>query len=375
MKRSRPLALFVVAMLAACEPAASRDPTFGIPLPGPATFTPAASPGPTPTTGPIGSPVASVPTSATWARLEVDGDRPAPREDHTWTVAEDGRTAYLFGGRDGATVFDDLWSFDLQSERWHRERTGSSAPAARFGHDAAWLPGHGLLVWAGQAGSDFFDDIWLLDPARRSWNQLQVDGDKPVARYGSCSGVGPDGRFWISHGFTANGVRFDDTWTFDLGERRWTERTPAPDGEGPIKRCLHACWWTADGHLALYGGQTNGVPALGDLWYLTPDLAGGASSAWAEAPPQAAPARQLAAVARNGELAIIFGGRGTDGDVLGDTWVLPDGATVLEPLTVADPPPVRTGAALVDDKTNDRLIMFGGRAAEAFGDVWELTFP
>ena len=305
----------------------------------------------------------------------MDGDGPAPREDHTWTVAEDGRTAYLFGGRDGATVLDDLWAFDLATNRWKRERIEGPAPPARFGHDAAWLPGHGLLVWAGQAGSDFFDDIWLLDPARRSWNQLNIDGDKPVARYGSCSGVGPDGRFWISHGFTANGVRFDDTWTFDLEERRWTERTPTLDGEGPIKRCLHACWWTSDGRLALYGGQTNGVPALGDLWFLTPDLAGGASSAWAEAPSQPAPARQLAAVARRGELAIIFGGRGADGDVLADAWVVRDGATVLAPLRVADAPPARTGAALVYDKTGDRLVMFGGRAADAFGDVWELTFP
>ena len=248
-------------------------------------------------------------------------------------------------------------------------------PAARFGHDAAWLPGQGLLVWAGQAGSDFFDDIWLLDPARRSWNELKVDGDKPVARYGSCSGVGPDGRLWISHGFTANGVRFDDTWTFDLGLRRWTGRTPAPVGDGPIKRCLHACWWTSDGRLALYGGQTNGVPALGDLWHLTPDLAGGTSSAWTEAPSQPAPARQLAAVARRGELTIIFGGRGADGDVLADAWVLPDGATVLAPLQVADSPPARTGATLVDDNAGDRLVMFGGRAGDAFGDVWELTFP
>ena len=327
MKRSRALALLVAAILAACQPAASHDPTFGLPLPtSPAASTPAASPGPLPTAGPTGSPVASAPLSATWARLEVDGERPAAREDHTWTVAEDGRTAYLFGGRDGGTVFDDLWSFDLVTERWQREPLDGATPAARFGHDAAWLPGHGLLVWAGQAGSDFFDDIWLLDPARHAWQKLDVEGDVPVARYGSCSGIGPDGRFWISHGFTENGVRFDDTRSFDIEGRRWTDQ--APPGARPIKRCLHACWWTSDGRLALYGGQTNGVPALGDLWFLTPG-AGGASAAWAEAPGQAAPARQLAAVARRGELAVIFGGRGTDGEVLADLWVVADGTTEL----------------------------------------------
>ena len=328
------------------------------------------SPSSVATAEPAGSPVTSVPESGTWARLEVDGPAPDPREDHTWTVAEDGRTAYLFGGRDGATVFDDLWSFDLVTERWQREPTDGARPHARFGHDAAWLPGRGLVVWAGQAGSDFFDDLWLLDPAQHAWQKLDVEGDIPVARYGSCSGVGPDGRFWISHGFTANGVRFDDTRSLDLDDGSWMDQAPA--GALPIKRCLHACWWTSDGRLALYGGQTNGVPALGDLWFLTPG-AGGSSGAWAEAPGQPAAARQLAAAARRGGLAIIFGGRGTDGEVLADLWVLPDGATELAAVQVPDAPPARSGAALVNDAAGDRFVMFGGRAADAFGDLWELT--
>ena len=368
-------ALVAASLLAACQPAASQDPTFGAPLPGsPTSSPPAGSPGPDPTGGPAASPIDSVPTTATWARLEVDGTGPAAREDHTWTVAEDGRTAYLFGGRDGGAAFDDLWSFDLVSERWHRERIDGKAPPARFGHDAAWLPGHGLVIWAGQVGADFFDDTWLLDPAGPSWTELKIEGDKPVARYGSCSGVGPDGRLWISHGFTANGVRFDDTWTFDIEERRWTERTPASKDSGPIKRCLHACWWTSEGQLALYGGQTNGVPALGDLWFLTPGV-DGEQGIWAEAPGQEAPARQLAAVARRGDLAVIFGGRGADGEVLADAWVVADGTTALAPLAVDDAPRARSGAAMVYDAAGDRLVLFGGEGDDAFDDVWELTFP
>jgi hypothetical protein len=300
----------------------------------------------------------------------VDGEGPAAREDHTWTVAEDGRTAYLFGGRDGGTEFDDLWSFDLETDRWQRVLV-DGPPAARFGHEAAWLPGRGLVIWAGQAGADFFDDIWILDPSAGAWEELQVDGEVPVARYGSCSGIGPDGRFWISHGFTANGVRFDDTRSFGLDDRRWTDR--APGGPAPVKRCLHACWWTSDGRLALYGGQTNGVPALGDLWFLTPGE--GEQGGWAEAPGQASAPRQLAALARRGEQAIIFGGRGKDGEALADTWILADGATAFAPLEVADLPPARSGAAMVEDASGNRLVLFGGVGGDAFADVWELTFP
>lgn len=362
--------MVAVSLLAACQPGASRDPTFGNPIP--ATSAPEVTPGASSALQPTATPVATVPQTGTWARLEVDGDGPAPREDHTWTVAEDGQTAYLFGGRDGATVFDDLWSFDLATERWQREAV-DGPPAARFGHEAAWLPGHGLVIWAGQAGADFFDDVWLLDPSGRSWKKLKVDGDKPVARYGSCSGIDEDGLLWVSHGFTANGVRFDDTWTFDIAGRHWTKRPIATD-DGPIKRCLHACWWTSEGHFVLYGGQTNGVPALGDLWGLTRGPGAG-PSVWAEAPDQPAPARQLAAVARRDALTVIFGGRGSDGEALADAWILPDGATALAPLTVADSPPARSGAAMVLDASGDRLVLFGGVGEDAFDDVWELTFP
>ena len=363
-------ALVAAFLVAACQPSASPDPASGLPTT-PTTSSPQEASGAAPTAGPAASPVASAPATATWARLEVNGDGPAPREDHTWTVAEDGRTAYLFGGRDRSTIFDDLWSFDLTTERWQRRRV-DGPPAARFGHEATWLPGKGLLIWAGQAGPDFFDDLWLLDPSAGSWKELNVAGEAPVARYGSCSGIGPDGRFWISHGFTANGVRFDDTRSFDVERRRWTDR--APGGSTPVKRCLHACWWTSDGRLALYGGQTNGVPALGDLWFLTPGV-DGEPGGWAEANGQPAPPRQLAAVARRGEQTIVFGGRGEDGEVLADAWVVPDGETALAPLAVADSPPARSGAAMVHDVSGDRLVLFGGLGDDAFGDVWELTFP
>jgi hypothetical protein len=371
--------LALAAFLGSCTPTTTDPSVF--PSMDLTTVAPSASPMPASSTeasspgipaSPVG-PVATAPVSATWARVEIDGDRPAPREDHTWTVGEDGRMAWLFGGRDGATVFEDLWSFDLVTERWQREDVAGPTPPGRFGHEAVLLPGDGILVWAGQAGSEFFDDIWLLDPENRSWSRLAVIGDIPDARYGSCSGVGPDGRLWISHGFTENGVRFDDTRAFSLEASRWTDL--APTGDVPIERCLHACWWTPDGRLALYGGQTNGVPALGDLWYLTPGPVDGEGGSWVKAPDQQAPARQLAAVARMGLLTVTVGGRDRDGEALGDTWVVTSTPEVLSPVRVSARPPARSGAALVHDARGDRLLLVGGIGDVAFGDLWELSFP
>ena len=322
------------------------------------------------------APAATLPSRSAWTKVEVAGAAPDPREDHTWSVDPSTAQAWLFGGRDGGTEFDDLWVFDLRGSSWRIVDLTGEVPAARFGHEATWVPGLGLVVFGGQAGSTFFDDLWLFTPdagvASGSWRLLPPGGGAPIARYGSCSGIGPDGRFWISHGFTSDGVRFADTLAYDFAAEAWSDQAPAADR--PVERCLHACWWTSDGRLALYGGQTTGVPALGDLWFLTPG-SGAATNRWSEAAGQAPVPRQLPAIARHGSATFLFGGRGTDGAALGETWLATDAGTGFERVqTRGGDPPARSGATLIDDLTGDRLLLFGGLGSEAFGDLWELSF-
>jgi hypothetical protein len=142
-----------------------------------------------------------------------------------------------------------------------------------------------------------------------------------------------------------------------------------------VERCLHACWFTSDGQLALYGGQTTGVAALGDLWHLAPGAAGSPTNTWTEAADPAPPARQLAAVARRGPLTIVVGGRGTDRRPLDDGWLLLDGADAFSRLDAGGSrPPARSGGAMVYDAANDRVVLFGGIGDDARDDLWALTF-
>jgi hypothetical protein len=309
------------------------------------------------------------PEAAAWTELTPGGEAPTAREDHTWTVGGDGATAYLFGGRDGAgTAYADLWAYDLASDAWTPLAPGGPAPAARFGHEAAWADGIGLVVFAGQAGTAFFNDLWAYDPAANAWSELAAGGSVPVPRYGSCAAIGPDGRLWISHGFTSDGVRFSDTRAYDFAVQAWTDVTPG--GGRPVERCLHGCWVTPDGSFVLYGGQTTGIDALGDLW----SLAGGAWSRFEGSLPAD---RNLYAHAGWDEREVVFGGGGRDGAFLDDTWQFDGGAAAPEQIEIGGAaPPGRAAAELIADPDRDRLLLFGGKdASGARADVWQLSLP
>jgi hypothetical protein len=365
-------ALCLTAVIAGCGGGASPAST-STPVAAPrASPTPAVSPDPTdevsapPSEGPTPEPVRA------WTRLSPGGDSPAAREDHTWTVDEAGDVAYLFGGRAGSTVHGDLWAYDLAADAWQRLAPGGAAPAARFGHEAAWVPGYGLVVFGGQAGSTFFGDLSLFEPATGRWVELPAAGDAPVARYGSCSAVSPDGRFWISHGFTENGTRFDDTRAYDLELQRWADETPSD--ALPIRRCLHVCWWTADGRLALYGGQTNGDPALGDLWALHPLASGESRTGW-DSPGNPLPVdRNMVGAARVGEDALLFGGRDGDGRALSDLVLVRDAELAFEAIAVTGTgPPARWGASVIHDAARARVLIHGGTDGTANAEVWAIS--
>ena len=336
------------------------------------TSTTSPTPSLAPSESPIVSALPSVEPVLSWSRLDPGGSSPRAREDHTWTVDPATGQAYLFGGRAGARAFGDLWRYDLGADSWKRIATEGAAPAPRFGHTGTWVPGVGLVIWSGQVGSDFFSDTWAFDPSAGRWQRLAANGPAPKARYGSCAALGPDGRMWVSHGFTEDTGRFSDTWAYDFTRRRWSEETHG--GRVATIRCLHDCLWTADGRFLIYAGQTTGAPAIGDLWIR------GVDSEWSKTADPRPPARQLYALAVVGsggaeERAFVFGGGDQDRAKLADLWSLQlDDLSWQKEDPTGRVPSARSGAAMVADPSGARVLLFGGQAkGGAVGDLWELS--
>ena len=327
---------------------------------------PSASPLPAASSSPLPDAMPPMPgfVDARWRKLNPERG-PDAREDHTWTVDAAGDYAYLFGGRDGGKEYDDLWRYDLATDTWKKLKPDGRAPSARFGHSTVWVDGVGLVVFAGQQGVDFFNDLWAYDPERNRWKLLPDRGQTPRKRYGSCAVVGADGKLKISHGFTFAG-RFDDTRAYNFANERWTD--VSPDGRRPGPRCLHDCFTSSAGQLVLYGGQNDDESALGDLWATRPN------DNWKRGPEPRPRARRLYAVTEAGPNAFIFGGAGANDDVLDDLLrVDRETLEMMRVRTTGPSPSGRSAGTLITDAKRGRLLLFAGKAKVAKADLWQLT--
>jgi hypothetical protein len=332
----------------------------------------ATAPGPTAT---------AAPGALRWRRIEALGsgsnsdEFPPPRRDHS--LVSDGERLYLFGGRD-TTPLSDLWEYRIADNQWNNKLRGNDGlPAARFGHNAAWAPGHTpeesrMLVFGGQAGGTFFNDVSAFDPAVGWSNPLAAidPAALPAARYGAAAAVVFGGQLWVTHGFTSSS-RFDDTWSFSyLTPTGWEEISPA--GERPIERfrmrAVADSFGPHGARLLMFGGQTTDTPYLGDLWALEVD-------GWREITSEPRPSpRNFYAMVFDfaGGRALLFGGDTDDGPV-NDLWAFDSAAETWSRLTPeGDPPSPRAGhdAALGPD---GRVYIFGGATDnQNQNDLWEL---
>ena len=335
---------------------------------------PTESDTPVPTATEQPSPTTTGTTSATaglsWEKVSFSGPAPEARKDATLVYDKGSDALLLFGGRSGGQGFNDLWSFDLASERW-TEITAPGGPSSRWGHVAVFDSARGrLVVFSGQHSGGFLNDTWVFDTLDNKWREVASAGDGPSQRYGSCAGYDSKGDlFYISHGFTGEG-RFDDTWAFDLDSERWEEVSSS--GVRPLERCLHRCSFDSEnGTLLLFGGQSNVTPVLGDFWRYDPSV-----KAWDEISTQdGGPSpRYFSSLIGDpdSQRSLLFGGAIIGGRT-NDLWSYGQTGGWMELATLGiGPEPISNHAAAHVPSTG-ALYIFGGTAEDELGDLWRLV--
>lgn len=311
-------------------------------------------------------------TSWSWRNITpAAGPAPEPRSSGTAIYDPVGRRVVIFGGRGVRGLFNDVWAFDLFSNAWGRLETIGEPPEPRLGANAIYdRPGHRMVIWAGQQGNLFFNDTWALDLNTLEWRNLSPPpGARPQARYGAGAVFDPVERSLVQFaGFTDLSRRFDDTQAFRLDTNSWEEIGPAASGVRPEVRCLLTAALDAPlGRMIIHGGQRSGP--LDDTWSF--DLQ---TRKWTNLTPAVRPAGRMLAVSfidqRQSQL-IVFGGATAAGRT-NETWSLHLVRGDWLRMDLANAPPARDSAMGAWAEDEARFIVFGGIGSGYLSDVWEL---
>eukprot|EP00760_Papus_ankaliazontas_P012329 PhM_4_TR15252/c0_g1_i2/m.54608 len=147
---------------------------------------------------------------------------PAPRAHHS--MVSIGTHALVFGGYDGTTVFNDLWSFDKISHAWKHIK--ASGPVGRYAHSAVPF-GDRMIIFGGFDGNAAHNDVWSFVYHRSVWRQ-EKSTDPPPERHQHCAVVHEDNMIVL--GGTAGEMEFDEVWSYSINKGTWTLLS---SGSGP----------------------------------------------------------------------------------------------------------------------------------------------
>lgn len=107
--------------------------------------------------------------SSRWIKPKISGTPPPPRYGHSSILA--GSRIIIFGGKGSKCVFRDLHALDPVTMTWYQGPEGGGAPSARFDHSSNLVGGTKMIVFGGWNGSEFFNDVYVLDLEIMAWSK------------------------------------------------------------------------------------------------------------------------------------------------------------------------------------------------------------
>ncbi|KAI0277567.1 hypothetical protein BGY98DRAFT_609643 [Russula aff. rugulosa BPL654] len=175
--------------------------------------------------------------------LKIGGEVPTPRGGHD-AVLIDTSTLLIFGGHEGVRPVpnrDSLYLLDLVSREGTRVVVNGPGPNGCYNHTTS-VVGSKLFVFGGQRGfgGNNTSDMWTLDLNLNSqplWSYEPTSGnEKPLPRSAHVSVTTEDRLIIFGGGIDQH--LYNDTWSFDISTRKWTELQCT--GSIPSPRSDHA---------------------------------------------------------------------------------------------------------------------------------------
>jgi len=197
-----------------------------------------------------------------WYQPETSGNPPCPRAAHSCTVV--GRKLFIFGGNDGANLFDDLYILDTETFHWTRVNSRGVPPAARSGHSALFVKDKIVVFGGGGAGGKPMADVHYLDTRKVSWSQPVLMGTGPSPRAGHTAVVLHKTNVLIFGGGYIDKV-YNDVHMLNVERGQWSR--PADTGDVPCARTGHSMN-AIKSRIFVFGGCDSSGVMYNDLYLL-----------------------------------------------------------------------------------------------------------
>ncbi|KAL5540255.1 hypothetical protein UlMin_044495 [Ulmus minor] len=185
----------------------------------------------------------------TWSIAEVTGDVPPPRVGVT--MAAVGSTIYVFGGRDSEhKELHELYSFDTCTNEWTLLSNSDTGPLHRSYHSTT-ADDHHVYIFGGCGVAGRLNDLWAYDVVSQKWIQFPSPGDKLKGR-GGPGLVVAQGKIWVVYGFA--GEETDDVHFFDPAQKEWAQVETT--GEKPSPRSVFSTIGIGK-YIFIHGGEVD----------------------------------------------------------------------------------------------------------------------
>jgi hypothetical protein len=307
---------------------------------------------------------------------------PTPRYQQSMAYDSVNGVHLIYGGYYSDGLLNDVWAYNITADNW-TARPNVRDPSEIQGHingqAMAFDDRNGVAVMFG--GFNSWMQSWghyywtfLFNATANQWNETSSPDEINGRAYHSMVYDSQTGCVILFGGEAYNGdmyhsgrfVCFNDTWSFDVVNRTWTNKT-SQNAPSP-RHSQSMCYDPATGLLIMFGGR-NDTDIFQDTWTYNP-----VTNTWTQTNPSVLPpARYGAAMAMNpsGGSVILFGGQGTT-TMYNDTWSYNATTNTWKRASAESGPLPRCYPTMTCDSDAGRLFLFAGREQSGafMADYW-----
>ncbi|KAJ5073642.1 kelch domain-containing protein [Anaeramoeba ignava] len=248
-----------------------------------------------------------------WEKINTNGKQPEDRCGHSMCAIHN--NIYVWGGYDEITWFQEVYIFDTQNDNWSKSQsTSSSLPEGRYSFSMIPYKKKFYIFGGVPSNQRRFNDLWSFDIESNEWEEIKPKGKIPFARSSHSSLLHND-KMYIFGGLGKNIIRRNDLWYFDFFNNYWVEiqqneTVPnLPVGSGILAEIFH------DRYFVLFSGYNSKKTWSNSNYVL--DLE---TKEWRklQSKTKKPPKRYGASCARYFDKWIVFGGQVNNSESLQD---------------------------------------------------------